>query len=305
VRDEYGGGTYFVRMLRDGKFYRQFRFSIVAPRKVLTGAPAAAAPAAAAAALDALTGVLARLEENQRRLIEAIDKRPQAPAFDPFEMFTKVAELVKATKADAPTIGAEQLITAWNKGLETAQKQVELARSISSGGGGGETGFLDLIKSALESPIGGAIADAILQRQQAGTVAQPRPGAAVAPPPALPGRVDQPVNGHAADGQDPAAILNANLRHVMQTLVASAAKNADTGLYAEFCFDHLAPELVQMLLTTPNVLDGLSQTFPAIAQFRAWFDALLAEMLTIARREGALPAVAADDQNAHEAGAGS
>jgi hypothetical protein len=91
--------------------------------------------------------------------MQLLSQRNDRPAFDPFEMFSKVAELVKSTRADAPAVGANDLMTAWNKGLETAQKQLELARSIS-GGGEKETGLLDLIRSGIES-FGPALAPAI------------------------------------------------------------------------------------------------------------------------------------------------
>jgi len=295
VRDEYGGGTYFVRMLRDGKFHRQFRFSIVAPRKnlVTPAAPVAAAPAQE----GMLERILTRMEENNRRMIEAIERRPQQ---DPFDMFSKMASLIKETRVDAPAMGAEQLITVFNKGMETAQKQLELARTVASGGGG-ETGLMDLVKAAIEpGGIGAGILQAVL-KQQAETAAPARPPAAVAPAiAALPGRVDPATNGH-----DPAAVLDANLKLVMQTLVAKAALNADVGLYAEWTHDNLAPELVQMLLNRPNVIDELAAAFPGMGQNRGWFDALLSEMLTIARGQEGTPAVPGNDPNANETGAGS
>lgn len=263
VRDEFGGGSYIVRILRNGKFYKQVRFAIEAARKIPGAAAAAPAPAS-----DGLTQILLRQEENQRRILEMLSARNDRPQFDPFEMFTRVAELVKGMKADAPAVGAADLMTAWNKGLETAQKQLELARSIGAGGQG-ETGLMDLIRSGIES-FGPALAPAIAEHlAQKGPAKPPAPNNA----PLLPGRVDEP-NGHAAQ-------LDAHLKQLMQTLGAKAALNADVGLYAEWTFDNLDPQLVEMLLSTPGILDRLETPFPAVKQFRPWFDALLAQMIAM------------------------
>lgn len=285
VRDEYGGGTYFLRQLKNGKFYKQYRFTIEAPRKI-PGATAAA-PAADPLA-TVLEKLFTRLDENQRRLVEAIERRP---AQDPFEMFSKMAGLIKETRVDAPTIGAEQLIAVFNKGMETAQKQVELAKTIA---GNGETGFMDLAKAALESPIGAALAEAILKKPAGGSSSAP--GTPAAATPALPGRVDSPPNGH-----DATAALDANLKWIVETLISKAALNADVGLYAEWTLDNLEPSLVQMLMQQQGILDRLAMAFPGIAQHRGWFDGLLSEMVTLSRgTEG--PDAGGSDNATDEAG---
>jgi hypothetical protein len=186
-------------------------------------------------------------------------------------------------------------MTAWNKGLETAQKQLELARTLSSGNGGGETGLMDLIRSGIES-FGPALAPAIaasLGQQQ-----QPKPAAPAQP------LLPQPAGNDAHNANGHAAALDAHLQSMMKNLSAKAALNADVGLYAEWTLDNLDPQLTAMLLQTPGILDRLETPFPAVKQFRPWFDALLQQMITMSQgNEGLESEQAGDDQSADAAGA--
>jgi len=263
VRDQHGGGQYVIRMMLDGKWFGNYRFLIEGPPKpiALPAAPAAAP----ASSPDLIERMFSRFEESQRRLIEAIRPVP----VDPFDMFSKMAGLINSTKAESPVIGAQQLIEAWNKGLEAAKTQFEMSR------GGGETGMMDIVRSAIESfgpALAPAIADAVAKQQHANG-ATPQANGARAQQVALPARVDAPI--------DPVKALDENLQQTVQFLVRKAAVNADTLLYAEYTMDNLDPQLVTMLLHTPGILDQLSGQFPGIAQNRGWFDALLKEMVTI------------------------
>lgn len=283
ARDEWGTGTYLVKVTKNGRWYSQARFSVEGRAKV-NGAthtpPPAAAPAAQAD--SALVGLLDRLfqkwEDLQKQIIAAIQARQAAG--DPFDQFQKIAAIIKETRADAPQIGAQQLMEVFKQGVEAAKTQYELAGAVT--GKSSEGGLFEFAARFFETPFAAALGQGIAQ------IANLKPPGAPPAPGAPVNGVQQPQpralpTPAAAPGPAPA---QNPFEQAINYLVDRAGNNSSPALQAEWLFDLISEEGRAWLIETPNILDVLAAQYPQIAPHRPWFTQLVEEFRKYAQDDG-------------------
>lgn len=264
LRDNHGTGTYRVRVYRKegnkNRVFRQFDRRIKAAPK----------PISAPAQQTDLAAVLATMERNTERMIQAISASqqrqqvytPPAPV-DPFSTMTQMATAMGAMmQAFRPAEGASS--------MDLILKGVELATSLEKSDK--ETGLLDIVKEALGS------LPALVQITEAQRVAATPPGTAVT----LPGKQPPPSNpvkpAPVQTQVSPEQQAQMQIRQMILSLIPNAAKGSDPGLYADWLADQWGMEMVAAVVTQPNILMQLQSLVPEMTQYSAWFQSLLEEL---------------------------
>jgi hypothetical protein len=221
---------------------------------------------------------------------------------DPFAMFEKCVTIVSGLKDNAPAAtGIEHIMTAFTKGIE-------LSKTMATGGG--EAGWIDIVKSAIESPalaemVGQAI-DARRAAQQSNGQAQVRPAPQRNPQQmrAQPNPAPQPEPQKIVQQQpDYAQQLNIMLLERLNYLVAKASANAAPELYAEWCIDNVPPDLARMIIA-PGFLDRACEQLPTVAAHKEWFSALIVAMAEMLQGDPDGPIGAEPDEHSPDAIAG-
>jgi hypothetical protein len=271
LRKSFKEGRFRVRIFRNKRLVMRRDIEIAT-------VPGLEPPAVPPSDMSAVLGAIEKQNERMLALFERMQERAASivPAatlqIDPFAMFEKCVTIVSGLKSEVPSNSITHIMEAFNKGIE-------LSKNIQ---GGGEAGWVDLVKSAIESP---ALAEIIAsaaearrpqQRRQSGAngarvvqpAPQPSPQVAQAPP--------QSGNG-AQVPANYAAQLNAMLMERLSYLTAKAQANAAPELYAEWCLDNVPPDLAGMIVA-PGFLDQVSEQLPQVKANREWFAALIAAM---------------------------
>ena len=274
VRDTYGSGIYRVRIYktvgnRTG-LVRSFDFDIEAPEPK-------SAPVNSNSSDLAL--VLSAMREEQaatRALLERAMERPREEmrvGFDPMVMVEKtisMASNLAGLKSDKSSgLSVENMMALISKGMEIGQQS-----AANGGGDGGSKGIMDIIDSALRSPL---VSD-ILSRQL--TPAPPgfNPGAGpmnFQPQPQTSMPI-VPVNP--ASPQTAIPPTNVFFAQIVSQLGEQARRGIDVAQVVPWVDAHVPAAWVGEILNDPLTLDRLSGGFPIVREFRGWFAALLNEL---------------------------
>ncbi len=251
-----GGGIFRVQIRADNALVKNITLDI-APRPGWKPPPPSyltpvAPPAAEAQSTDRMEMFFGRMAEMMERsaqqtrdMIAAISARPTAPAAptmaEQLQMFAQFQSML-------PKGAQENSMDLFQKGMDFAMKMLE-AR-----GGGDSTNWLDVVKEAINSPV---VKD-MMTGMAAAVAQQHQP--ALAAPPALVSQ-QNPVAAQAVD-----------------TLIRQAQAGVDPKMVAQQVMNSMPPQLMDELERQDDVVQYLISQFPAVAQHRAWFAALVAEI---------------------------
>lgn len=271
LRDTYGTGKYLVRVLRNGKFFKQITYHVEAP------APPAAPKQSDVA--EIVKAIQANNDAMWQRMEATLAQRTQAPVIDPMSMLEKMTTVMTNMRGLMPAQHGGQQNNAPNMeavfGL--VERGMELGKQIA-GGDQEDASILGMVKSVVlevvKQPQFGDMMGSFLQRV---TPSAP----ALTPPTEQPPNVQQP---------SPAQVAFTN---VLNYLSAKAALNKDVGLYVDWFLDDTDPQLVQQFINTPNLLDQLCSVHPGVAQNRAWFSKFIDVLKEPA--QGGAPEVPTDE----------
>lgn len=274
LRDEYGTGSYRIRVYRNNLIFRSFTVGVEARRAPTTPAPAVVpASDGLAAALERQTALLERLINQRQQPVQQVDS---------FGMMTTLLGAIGQIKGlfGAPaTSSAENAIELFMKGIEAAKDL--------GGSDKGNTGLMDIVRDLLKSPIiekmiEGAAANVSVPHTQRMVTTGPGIGETPQPlsaqPPPQPTTPPTPSNGDTINqqvqppGDDPRLVA---MTHNIRYLATKAAANADVELYADWVLDNVPADLLTQLVNDPTALTMLSTAVPEARPYVAWFGQLL------------------------------
>jgi hypothetical protein len=203
--------------------------------------------------------------EFQRALLATLSNRPAETARSPVDFVKDTAAMISAVKEILPQPSATT--------ADTFKAALEFVREIGGERGGGETGILDLVQTAISSQgvqdVLGALAQGI---REARTTAPPAPAAPGRPMPGPP-----PAPAPVALPPVPPA-----LEQVAAFLVDKAQRGEDPAQWAGHALDALPPELLDAIDRLPDngmtEVDYLARLHPGVAANRNWFSALIERM---------------------------
>jgi hypothetical protein len=261
LRDEYGSGTYRIRIYKNNKIARQLDYQIEAPTKKTTPANTSDP------SLNAIIQILQDSNKQQMELMERIARQstavaPPVAAIDPIAMMEKLSTIMKNI-APVPVAAPET-------NLDTFMKAAEFVRDMTPDGNSGGGGWMEVLKEVLRHPsVGEAIATiatnrAPPQRRQAPVIAQPA-NPTIAPP----AQPQTPVN------QQSQAALGEQLQNNIRYLIGRAEGGSNPDLYAEWLLDNTNEQLITGMINDPNLLTQLEPAFPRMVAHHEWFVALI------------------------------
>lgn len=277
LRDEYGTGSYRIRVYRNNLIFRSFTVGVEARRTPITPTPAPAPVSdGLAAALERQTALLERLINQRQQPTQQVNS---------FEMLTTLLGAIGQVKnlfGTPAASGPENAIDLFMKGIEAAKEL--------GGGEKGNTGLMDIVRDLLKSPIiekmiEGAAANVgvphappmVTTQPGIGEVAQPIfSGTQPAPQPTTP---QPPSNGDAIHQQAPSPENDPRLVgmvHNIRYLATKAAANADVELYADWVLDNVPRDLLVQMIGDPNALATLTTAVPEARPYVGWFSQVLA-----------------------------
>lgn len=273
IRDTFGGGTFKITGF-DSR--NQYAGSKVVSIMGLPKTPQAAAPAPAPASGGNFELLLLKMLENQGNMVTALLNRP-APVVPAGPSVMEILALIKGMNTESKSDPVELLL----KGL-TLGKEL---------GGSGETGLLDLGKSALET-----MAPLIRkQAESAPTVRVQNPAAAPRIAPATNGHAAAPAAAPTAEDKAKMEIVDKLrwLTRVTETLVKRAAARKSAELAAEIFMEDLPPFITPQEVfdrfSDPGALGMLAQLDPKVLTYAPWFEEF---------RQGVLAAFDVDEEPA-------
>lgn len=307
--NEYGTGTYRARIYQGGRIYRSFTIDVEAPIKKQVEQENKSG-------LSDLISVIRAENQKTNEMFAQILTRMSNPApvqqSNPMEIVTGIIGAMAGIKSlfpVPPTIdhgfSAKDAIDVFKSGIEIAQ---------NAAGGSGETGFGDIAKALIQSPL---LENIIKSGQQPGPQNQPmhtydQPMINRQMPPNQFRQPPTPQPDNQRFSMPPVAPPNPENMTIQQAqelfrtqitfLVNQAVRNSSPALYAELVLDQMNDEQINMMLNNPNIINELQQIDPRIGQFRHWFDNLLEEMKLILQdqeepAEGGGDGIGATDRN--------
>lgn len=269
LRDNNGTGVYRIRVYKktgsQNRVFRQFDRRIKAPPK----------PVAAPTQQNDLSAILAAMERNNERMIQAITAASQRPpvtyappvSTNPFEGMQQMATAMAAImQAFRPAEGRSS--------IDLIMKGVELASNLEKGDK--ETNMFDLIKEALSS------LPAIVQMTEAQRTAQlPAPTKTQLPAPVKPAGTALPIvtpQPQPQPAMTPEMQTQTVIRNSVLSLIPKAVKGSDPALYAELIADDLGADMCMALIGQPDLQGQLQILVPEMVPYMPWFQSLLAEL---------------------------
>ena len=267
LRDKYNGGEFRIYISRDGKPWKNMRVTV--EPKVQSAQPEAPSPIAELA--SAMRDGFAQQAELLR---EALTARPATPGVDINGLLQTLPSLLQSLRtltAPPPTEAAPE-----SKAIDMLLKGFELAKELRSEASD-DGGLLSVVRDVLKSPL---LAQAVaassasipstpapIRTTVAAPVAQPVSVPPIAPAAPTP-NVTQPT------GVDMQA-----MRRYLALLCEKAAAGSDPTLYADLILDN-APEFVirAVLNRQPSAIDALIADYPPVAQYREFFEELIAAL---------------------------
>ena len=284
IQEKWGAGMYIVRLRRNGKIVRAFRYAVAAPREN----PVAAVHNELGQISSTFQAALDRMSQMVERLVTQRGNNNGGGGNSPSitELMTAMVQM-KEFVAPKERTGASELLQVFKLGIEAAG-----GAPVAEG-----TGILGSLERILSSPIIQKIAEGAMS-------AMPAPAAPGAPQP-VPARVEAPRPNGVAVRTEPTATAVASpqeqqIQVFMRTQILyllgrahqwrqSQQTKSHPDLYAEWVVDNIPIEILGPVVNAPNPLELLSQFVPEVAGFADWFAQLLESVraeLTGAGEEG-------------------
>lgn len=258
LRDEYNGGDFEVRILKNTKIFRRLKVAVEPPPKLPARAP-----------VNEAGGLAAVMAEGFNRLGELMVRQQQTAPVDPFTMQSQLLTNMTAMKEfmggnnPAPAPDPFELLT----------KVITLQKKL---GGMAEekepTTTLDLLMTMANNVLP-LLGDATRAEQKA---IAPRQQVRAKPPQVKTG--GNPINE--TEGDD----VNFKLKTQLIYLCGMAAKNSDPAAYAQLVIDNTDPEDLQGLYTRAkggDYMDDLMNIHAPVGQYLEWFNDLAAFIVEI------------------------
>lgn len=280
LRDEFGSGTYAIRVYKNGRIHKYFKKGILALKKP---EPPQATPSQQTDGLQAIAQQMQRQADMIERLVTE-RRQPIAQAVNPFEMMTTLLGAIGQIRglfAPAGNAGVEQ--------IELFMKGVEAAKEL--GGGSGESSITDIFRDLLKSPLVEKMLESavpVQQPQQVPQFQQRQPGIGEAPQPLQPTSQPAPQSDNqqtigstqTTEQHDTNSnqVIMAMLQHNMRYLCTKAANNADVDLYADWVIDNVPREILMQLASDPNALQTIATHVPEVQTYAVWFARLFASI---------------------------
>jgi len=203
--------------------------------------------------MQRMTDMMAQQATQTREMIAALANRPQSNFDDELKKYAALASLFPQQNND--------------RGFEMFEKGLALAAKLSEAGGGGrETGLMDILKTLLESD---GFSKAIQGLSTMTQNPQPAP-AALAPGQPAP-MVQQAAPPPPAYSGPFLSAQNQMARNMIATLIAQADAGIDPVAVAAQIEQSAPDALFSELETQDDILGFLIQQFPDIAPRRQWF----------------------------------
>lgn len=212
-----------------------------------------------------LSALVEAMSRQNDLLLRVLERPPQQitsqPVTDPTDQFVKIATLLSGFMV--PIISQRQQ----SDPLEYVRTGIELAKA-AGGGSDRDTNMMDILKSAIEGPLGKALSNQLEAQQNAiRNLAMPPPAPTVAVPvnPPIPTQpIPQPQINPANNPLGP-------LIPYLEPMLIAAEKNSPPELYANLLADNLPDELWNALLIDNKLIDGLCERVPRMAARKDWF----------------------------------
>jgi hypothetical protein len=290
LAEEWGGGKFTIRARGGrGNFLGSANVQIAgkAKNKSDGSAPAVAAPAASGGAdLGAVLTAMQKSSDAQitmlTNLVTGLLNRP-APALptppDPLAMIAALKDVLKPAKADSGADAVAMLL-----------KGIDLGKSLE--GGGGETGFADVMLKGFDMVKSVASTTAAKPKPAPRRLAAPAPGTvpAIEAPAAspTPNKQESPNRPEGA----PVLPVFKQLQWIGQQakfLVIQASREKDPELYAELFLDNLPDflpvEEVHKQMSEVGAVQRLAQINPDVLKFPEWFEEFRAAVVRLIEEE--------------------
>ena len=267
LRDDYGGGTFEVKVLVNNLLKRRVK-EIVSPPVRRKNQDMET---------TSLVGVMMqgfdRMNNNILKLLENKQSSAATPIVnDPVAMVTAMAGIVKSLMpqqlqvAPAPATDVAGLVSVLKLGVDLAKE--------TAGGGGGGSGY-SLLEEAMRQ-FGPILTKAAMDRQNQ-TSPTPAPvvnGASVSPmlasPAGAPTREAPPM-----PQPNPQIVA---LKNQLGMLCHMAAINGDPVTYADMIIDSVDDQTLDEWLGDPDLLQKLGKIEPRVLSYLPWFTAVLNEV---------------------------
>ena len=277
LRDKYNGGTFRLYISRGGVLWKN-RSVTVEPKAVGNVAePAPSAVAELASVMrEGFTAQANAMRELATRQAASAGESFMPKASDLPAIISAVAAAVQALRPPLPPPPPPPAPS--SDPVALLLKGVELANALREGGGGdGEVSLLGIARDLIKSPMLAAAVQAAAAPQ---LPARPRPAALPPPRPPQPpqsfaSETPPPPQPPATQEADP-AMFDFALKHYLGVLCQKAAEGSDPTLYAEVILDNVPDDKLIEVLTQPDPVAFLAEKRPEVAQFRPWFEQLIA-----------------------------
>lgn len=273
LQDDFGGGRFEVRIYKNKKIFRRIPVVVSPPLKSKEPVPPPQND------LTALVNAIATQQERQfnqlkETLLQIAGRNTAAPP-DTMAMMgammgamTQMKDFLAPAQNNSASISPDKMIDVLMKGMEIGRD--------SGGGGGGETNFLDIVKTALTSPL---LLSAATQ-----AVRPPATNPVSFPAPQIPGKtnanpvkITQPVETNK---------MNPIIQKNLNMLVTKAENDADPILYAEFILDNVPESMVRDFILRDNLIEELNKINPKVEQHKEWFLQLRNHIQAVLTGEG-------------------
>jgi hypothetical protein len=282
VRDTYGSGSYRFMIYRTvGNQKQLVRNAIFKVRSV-------ARPNAPVSAPSEMAAVLAAFQQQNDRILAALEKRqeaPPAPQLDPMAMFEKTLSVVTNIMKVQPQQVQHEQRPQRDPEMNTMavfMKGVEFAKGLVNDGE--KKDIWDVLLETLKQlPAMAQLTAAAAPQPQLGAPQQRRPGIRQV----APNGTGQPTGPAPAQPSQTTAPPNEEqLRQILLYLCKKAQADADADLYAEWLVDEIGMEPIILMLAQPNLFELLAARVQEIAPHRKWFGELIAALQDIVQNAG-------------------
>jgi hypothetical protein len=269
IRETFGGGKYRLTVFDEQNRIVNSKQIALAELPKTPAAPTPAAQPAADTATHTVLSLLMKMLEGQQQTLTAILSKP-APAAPVGHSLTDILALIKAS--ESKTDAVDTLL----RGLEMGQRL----------GGGGDTGMLDIGKSALD-------AIKTIAAKQPATPAAPTMRRRATPNPAAAPLVEAPAPKPTPEA-DPVQLdiakklqwLTVTTRGLVQRAARyqqSQGRDCAPALYAEVFLNELPPfvtyDEVAARFHDASSIAQLAQLVPEVLTYGAWFEEFRKEVL--------------------------
>ncbi len=264
IKENFGAGTYQIWVYKNGKIFKRRVLNIAKELKkeapVLPG--------------NDTNSLVQMVMENNRQMAERMEafmkSQQQTPTTDPMAMMTGMMSAMVQMK---------EFIGGGSNQMDTLLGAVKLIKEVGGGDSDGGSGrnFIDGIVE-----LGGKVMPALAEMSKhtppmtppAGAPGQPQASVQNNPAPAqVENNTQQPTN-------EDIQMQQAAMKQQLQFLMAQAAANKSTALWADMVMDMIPENVIVQWISEPNekILQYFAQFEPGIMQYQQWFTELLNEI---------------------------